>query len=250
MISVAATAAMTRALVAIVLFSVCSASFAYRPFDSTDADVAHPGEAEIEFGPLHWLRQGDKRFLHAPALIANFGLSHEYELVLEGKHEIARDREPDEPRSALVDDAVSIKQVLRRGVLQDESGPSVATEYGLLLPEVHGTPGTGFSLAGIVSQRWQAAAVHLNAAIVRTREHESLAMGVSPRGAQSLFRATQALAAVEGRDFATPDDVKRLVLPVFAHRVVLNARVALGQRTADAAERILNEVLTLVDVPL
>jgi len=84
----------------------------------------------------------------------------------------------------------------------------------------------------------------------RTREHESLAMGVSPRGAQSLFRATQALAAVEGRDFATPDDVKRLVLPVFAHRVVLNARLALGQRTSDAAERILNEVLTLVDVPL
>jgi MoxR-like ATPase len=91
---------------------------------------------------------------------------------------------------------------------------------------------------------------YMLAIVERTREHESLAMGVSPRGAQSLFRATQALAAVEGRDFATPDDVKRLVLPVFAHRVVLNARVALGQRTSDAAERILNEVLTLVDVPL
>jgi MoxR-like ATPase len=91
---------------------------------------------------------------------------------------------------------------------------------------------------------------YMLAIVERTREHESLAMGVSPRGSQSLFRASQALAAVEGRDFATPDDVKRLVLPVFAHRVVLNSRVALGQRAAEAAERILSEILTLVDVPL
>ena len=91
---------------------------------------------------------------------------------------------------------------------------------------------------------------YMLAIVERTREHESLAMGVSPRGAQALFRATQALAAVEGRDFATPDDVKRLVLPVCAHRVVLNARAALGQRASDAAERILTELLTLVDVPL
>src|SRR5262249_40234630 len=51
---------------------------------------------------------------------------------------------------------------------------------------------------------------YMLAIVERTREHESLAMGVSPRGAQALFRATQAMAAVEGRDFATPDDVKRL----------------------------------------
>jgi MoxR-like ATPase len=84
----------------------------------------------------------------------------------------------------------------------------------------------------------------------RTRAHESLAMGVSPRGAQALYRATQALAAVEGRDYVTPDDVKRLVVPVFAHRVVVNTRVAMAQRSAEAAEKILGEILTLVDVPL
>jgi len=91
---------------------------------------------------------------------------------------------------------------------------------------------------------------YMLAVVERTRTHEALAMGVSPRGSQALYRATQALAAVEGRDYATPDDVKRLALPVFAHRVVVNSRVALAPRSAEAAERVLTEILTLVDVPL
>src|SRR5579872_5169110 len=91
---------------------------------------------------------------------------------------------------------------------------------------------------------------YMLAIVERTRVHESLAMGVSPRGAQALYRATQALAAVEGRDYVIPDDVKRLVLPVFAHRVVVNTRIAIAQRSAEIAEKILGEILTLVDVPL
>ena len=91
---------------------------------------------------------------------------------------------------------------------------------------------------------------YMLAIVKHTREHEALAMGVSPRGAQALFRASQALAAVEGRDYVTPDDVKRMVVPVFAHRVLLSTRAAAGQRWAGAAEKILEEILTLVDVPL
>jgi MoxR-like ATPase len=91
---------------------------------------------------------------------------------------------------------------------------------------------------------------YMLAIVERTRGHESLSLGVSPRGAQALFRATQALALLEGRDYAIPDDVKRLAVPVFAHRVVVNTRVALAQRSADLGERILQEILTLVDVPL
>jgi len=91
---------------------------------------------------------------------------------------------------------------------------------------------------------------YMLAIVERTREHESLAMGVSPRGAQALFRATQALAAVESREYVTPDDVKRLAVPVFAHRIVVNTRIAIAQRSAEVAEKILNEILTLVDVPL
>jgi hypothetical protein len=129
-----------------VLLLLSGPALAYRPFDSTDADVAKAGEVEIELGPLQWLREGGKRFLQAPALIANFGLSHEHELVLEGRHQIAVDREEGEPRSALVDDAISIKHVLRPGVLQDRPGVSVATEYGVLLPEVTAQAVPGFLL--------------------------------------------------------------------------------------------------------
>ncbi len=91
---------------------------------------------------------------------------------------------------------------------------------------------------------------YMLAIVEQTRKHESLSMGVSPRGAQALYRATQALAAVEGRDYVTPDDVKRLVAPVFAHRVMVNTRIAIAQRSAEVAEKILGEILTLVDVPL
>lgn len=93
---------------------------------------------------------------------------------------------------------------------------------------------------------------YMLAIVEATRRHEQLSLGVSPRGAQALFRATQAVAAVAGRDFATPDDVKRAVVPVCAHRVLVNARAALGERGAgaSAAEAILQGILTQVDVPL
>lgn len=91
---------------------------------------------------------------------------------------------------------------------------------------------------------------YMLAIVAKTRAHDSLALGVSPRGAQALYRASQALALVEGRDYVIPDDVKRLTIPVFAHRVVINSRVALAQRTSDLADRILQEILTLVEVPL
>jgi MoxR-like ATPase len=90
---------------------------------------------------------------------------------------------------------------------------------------------------------------YMLAIVKRTRAHEALSMGVSPRGAQGLYRASQAMAAVEGRDYVTPDDVKRMVVPVFAHRVALNVRSISGS-SSGAAEKILEEILTFVDVPL
>jgi len=91
---------------------------------------------------------------------------------------------------------------------------------------------------------------YIMAIVEKTRSHDSLALGVSPRGAQSLYRCAQALALVEGRDYVAPDDIKRLVKPVFAHRVVVNARVSLAQRLTGAAEQVLDEILTQVEVPL
>jgi MoxR-like ATPase len=91
---------------------------------------------------------------------------------------------------------------------------------------------------------------YMLAVVERTRNHESLALGVSPRGAQALYRATQAMALIEGREFALPDDVKRLVVPIFAHRLVMSQRLALTQRSSDAGERVLEEILTRIDVPV
>jgi MoxR-like ATPase len=91
---------------------------------------------------------------------------------------------------------------------------------------------------------------YMLAIVEKTRNHESLALGVSPRGAQALFRAAQALALVAGRDYAIPDDVKRLAVPIFAHRVVINTRTALVPRRADVSERIVEDILSQVDVPL
>jgi len=91
---------------------------------------------------------------------------------------------------------------------------------------------------------------YMLAIVEKTRAHESLSMGVSPRGAQALYRATQALALAEGRDYVIPDDIKRLAVPVFAHRIAINARASLAQRSRETSERILQEILTLVEVPL
>ncbi|HZT32272.1 MAG TPA: MoxR family ATPase [Bryobacteraceae bacterium] len=91
---------------------------------------------------------------------------------------------------------------------------------------------------------------YMLAIVEKTRAHEGLALGVSPRGSQALFRAVQALALLEARDYAIPDDVKRLAVPVFAHRVVLHSRTALSQRRSELSDRIIEEILSQVDVPL
>ena len=91
---------------------------------------------------------------------------------------------------------------------------------------------------------------YMLAIVEKTRNHDSLALGVSPRGSQALYRAVQALALLEGRDYAVPDDVKRLAVPLFAHRVVIDTRKTLVQRRADVGERIIEEILSQVEVPL
>jgi MoxR-like ATPase len=87
--------------------------------------------------------------------------------------------------------------------------------------------------------------------IVRaTRESDILDLGVSPRGSLALYHAAQSLAYIEGRDFCIPDDIKRLVVPVFAHRIVVNSRYSTGLRRSDEAEAALQEILKTVSVPL
>ncbi|HEY7911918.1 MAG TPA: MoxR family ATPase [Blastocatellia bacterium] len=83
-----------------------------------------------------------------------------------------------------------------------------------------------------------------------SRESEILDLGVSPRGSLALYHASQALAFIEGRDYVIPDDIKRLVVPIFAHRIVVNSRYSTGLRRSDEAEAALQEILKTVNVPL
>jgi MoxR-like ATPase len=83
----------------------------------------------------------------------------------------------------------------------------------------------------------------------KTRQSEQLSLGVSPRGSLMLYRAAQAMAFSEGRSFATPQDFKRLAVPVFAHRVVVNARYSSTLKASEQAERIVGEIVENVTVP-
>lgn len=83
--------------------------------------------------------------------------------------------------------------------------------------------------------------------IQQTRTHEQLHLGVSTRGAITLYRAVQGLALIEGRNYAVTDDVKRLVLPVLAHRIVVKGVLHEGRR--DRAKSVLKQILSKTPVP-
>ncbi|MGQ9517159.1 MAG: AAA family ATPase [Anaerolineae bacterium] len=80
-----------------------------------------------------------------------------------------------------------------------------------------------------------------------TREHEAVALGVSPRGTLALFHTSQALAALRGRHFVIPDDVKALVPYVLTHRIIISQRVRLRGRTP---AEVLQEIVEAVPVPV
>jgi MoxR-like ATPase len=86
--------------------------------------------------------------------------------------------------------------------------------------------------------------------VAATRASEMLDLGVSPRGTLSLFRAAQALALTEERSYCLPDDVKRLVIPVFAHRIAVSSRYSSAMRRSEEAEAVLREIMKTISVPL
>jgi MoxR-like ATPase len=80
-----------------------------------------------------------------------------------------------------------------------------------------------------------------------TRDHPALTLGASPRGSLALFHTAQALAALRGRDFVIPEDVKFVAVACLAHRMRMNPENALGGATA---EEVVHELLKDVEVPL
>jgi MoxR-like ATPase len=88
------------------------------------------------------------------------------------------------------------------------------------------------------------------AIVERTRSSEKFSLGISPRGAQMLYRAAQAMAFLEGRNFCIPEDFKPLVVPVFAHRVVVNSSHPSNLQQSVQAEQAVRDVLESVPVPI
>ncbi|NOT59593.1 MAG: MoxR family ATPase [Acidobacteria bacterium] len=91
---------------------------------------------------------------------------------------------------------------------------------------------------------------YLMAIVTATREYAAFELGVSPRGALALYRAAQALAFTEDRDYCIADDIKRLVVPVCAHRVVVGAQHTTHLRRGNDAEKLLIEMVNTIRVPL
>ena len=83
--------------------------------------------------------------------------------------------------------------------------------------------------------------------IQSSRKNQSLTLGASPRAGLALFKASQARAALDGRDFVTPDDVKELALPVLSHRLIVASNARLRGRTAG---QVLREIIAGVSVPI
>jgi hypothetical protein len=156
------------AAVAICLFAWPAA--AYRPFDGTDAAVAALNEVEIELEPVGWLRTGSQSSLITPGVVYNYGFAERWEVVVQSQMltPITGGGEP-----SLAATAAFLKYVIRPGVLQGQSGVSIATEFGPLLPGVNAEPGVGFSWAGIVSQRWDWGTAHFNFQTALTRDQHA-----------------------------------------------------------------------------
>ena len=86
--------------------------------------------------------------------------------------------------------------------------------------------------------------------VTATRDSTLIEVGVSPRGSLAAYRLAQAHALVQGRDYCIPDDIKKLAVPAFAHRIVLSS--GYGPRVAQVttAKEVIREIVEGVPVPM
>ncbi len=114
------------------------------------------------------------------------------------------------------------------------------------------------SAADVIEIQQAVARVHVDESLIsyllsivsKTRASEYLSLGVSPRGSQMLYRAAQAMAFLEGRDYCTPEDFKPLVVSVFAHRVAVSSLYASTLKKSEQAEQVLKDIVESVPVPI
>lgn len=178
--------------------------FAYRPFNSTDPAVADLGEFEVELSPVSVRHDDAGRIWIAPQLRLNYGFAKNWEVVLEGQGEHPQFSGA---RSSLVENALSVKYIAREGSLQEMHGPSIATELGVLLPDVNGEFGTGAAFAGIIGQKWVWGAVHFNIAAELSRaQRAELFLGTIIEGPKS-WKVRPVAELIYEREFGVEEQV-------------------------------------------
>jgi len=143
-------------------------ALAYRPFDSTDPAVAEPGEVEIELSPVSFRHHDSGDTWIAPQVRFNYGFARNWELVIEGQGEHPQfEGSP----SVMVENGAFFKHVVQEGTLQEQAGPSIAIEFGALLPGINTQPGFGAEVAGIIGNQWSWGAIHFTAAASLNRDN-------------------------------------------------------------------------------
>jgi hypothetical protein len=135
-----------------------NSAWGYRPFVSTDAAVADVKEVEVELGYFNLERAKGKNNFIIPTIVLNYGFMPRVEIVGEFAVE-----EPIHGHTRLTDAGLSLKAIVREGVLQEKSGPSLAIEAGPLFPSTVGAEKRfGFKGLGILSDRLGSLTYHLN----------------------------------------------------------------------------------------
>ncbi len=232
---------MARVLLALVMLSRAGVAFAYRPFVSTDAAVAAPGEIEVEFGCIGFRRRHGDDTIVAPTTIANLGLAENLELVAETK--AAHDLTAHHGRSQAEDTAVSLKWIAHEGALQERGpSPSLAVELSLLVPTARDERQVGAEVTGIASGTAFGWTYHLNGGglVDATHGEPGLTWGVILE--HPVRGSLRAVAEVNGEAVrSAPDDNSTLVGAIwevgalgFLHDVALDVGVRRGiSRGAD-----------------
>jgi MoxR-like ATPase len=134
-----------------------------------------------------------------------------------------------------------------REILRSEAGTA---QLELLQPVLTG--------ADVLEMQQAVREVHVDESLVsyalsivaRTRDSEQFSLGVSPRGSQMLYRAAQASAFIDGRGFCVPEDFKPLIVPVFAHRVIVAGQYSSSLRKLEQAEQAILDIIEEVAVPI
>ena len=123
--------------------------------------------------------------------------------------------------------------------------PQIENEIDILDRQQFGHPliklNTIASTSDVIAAQQAIQSVHISPEVKRyvvdiasrTRQHPEVYLGASPRGSLALYRASQALAALRGRDFVLPDDIKILAVPALSHRIILGPGARLKNLTAD-----------------